>query len=135
MLNKIFLQILNMSLTSSFVIIFVIIARAILKKSPKIFSYALWFIVLIRLLCPFSIESIFSIIPVNSEAIPQQIALMDTPKINTGIPQINTIVNPILPSATPEVSINPMQILIFIGKTIWILGIIIILIYSILLQI
>ncbi len=68
MLEKIFLQILNMSFTASFVIIFVLIVRLLLKKSPKVLSYALWGVVLFRLICPFSFESVFSLLPaVNSQ--------------------------------------------------------------------
>lgn len=52
MLYRIFSQILSMSLTGSVVILFVLLARWALKKSPRIFSYGLWAIVLFRLLCP-----------------------------------------------------------------------------------
>lgn len=52
-----------MSATASIVITVVIVARLLLKKAPKIFSYALWAVVLFRLLCPISLESGFSIIP------------------------------------------------------------------------
>ena len=52
MLDALFLQILNMSFTASFVIIFVLLARILLKKSPKVLSYALWSVVLFRLVCP-----------------------------------------------------------------------------------
>ena len=52
MLYRIFSQILSMSLTGSMVILFVLLARWALKKSPRIFSYGLWAIVLFRLLCP-----------------------------------------------------------------------------------
>ena len=65
MLDKLFLQILNMSFTASFVIAFVLLIRLLLKKTPKIFSYALWSVVLFRLVCPFSFESIFSIFTIT----------------------------------------------------------------------
>lgn len=63
MLNNIFLELLNMSYTASFVIVAVLIARLLLKRAPKVFSYALWVVVLLRLLCPFSLESPISMIP------------------------------------------------------------------------
>ena len=63
MAEKIFLQVLDRSITASFVICFVLLTRLFLKKSPKIFSYALWLVVLIRLICPFSIESAYSLVP------------------------------------------------------------------------
>lgn len=54
-------KLLNMSLTASVVILFVLLFRLILKKAPKVISYVLWSIVLFRLLCPISIESDFSL--------------------------------------------------------------------------
>ncbi len=54
-------KIVNMSLTAGFVIVFVLVARLLLKKAPKIFSYALWAVVLFRLICPVSFSSQFSL--------------------------------------------------------------------------
>ena len=56
------LTVLNMSLTASIVIVFVLLARLLLNKAPKVFSYALWAVVLFRLLCPVSISSDFSLL-------------------------------------------------------------------------
>lgn len=55
-------KILNMSLTASVAIVFVLLLRLLLKKAPKVISYALWGVVLIRLLCPVAFESPFSLI-------------------------------------------------------------------------
>ena len=131
MLEKIFLQILNMSFTAGFVIIFVLLARKFLKKLPKIFSYALWGVVLFRLICPFSFESMFSLLPVKSNPIPLDIVYEAAPTIDTGIQAINHTVNQSLPATTPAASINPLQIWTFIGSTVWVLGIAILVIYSI----
>lgn len=60
---KIFLTVLNMSLTASVVILAVILVRLLLKRSPRIFSYLLWLVVLIRLICPLVPETDFGIIP------------------------------------------------------------------------
>ena len=56
-------RILNMSIATSVVIVFVLAARLLLKKAPKVFSYALWSVVLFRLLCPFQLETTFSLAP------------------------------------------------------------------------
>lgn len=61
-LTPIFAKVLNMSLTASLVIVLVIAARFILRKSPKVFSYALWAVVLFRLLCPVSLPSPVSLL-------------------------------------------------------------------------
>ena len=67
----IFSQILNMSMTGSVVILLVMLARLILKRSPKIFSYALWSVVLFRLLCPVAFTAPVSVLdmvePVTNE--------------------------------------------------------------------
>lgn len=56
-----FLSVLNMSITASFVIVVVLLVRFFLKKVPKIFSYTLWAVVLFRLICSLSIESAINI--------------------------------------------------------------------------
>lgn len=61
-LYVIFSKVLNMSLTASIMILFVLLGRLLLKKAPKIYSYALWAVVLFRLLCPLSISAPFSML-------------------------------------------------------------------------
>ena len=73
-------ELLRINLIASFVILILLAARLILKRAPKVFSYALWAIVLIRLLIPVSIPSPVSVIP-------------DTPAasgavINSALPEI-----------------------------------------------
>jgi len=68
-MSKLFLTVLNMSLTASYVILFVIIVRLLLKKAPKFISYALWGVVAFRLIIPFSFESMFSLMPGNTNPV------------------------------------------------------------------
>ena len=49
MSDKVFLDIVNMSITGSFAILIIILARLLLKKAPKVFSYALWCSTIIHL--------------------------------------------------------------------------------------
>lgn len=63
MLDTIFLQIFDMTKVASIVILVVLLVRLCLKRAPKVFSYALWAVVLFRLLCPVSIEAPISLIP------------------------------------------------------------------------
>lgn len=85
MIDKVFFQILNMSFASSFAIIFVLFARLILKKVPKVFSYTLWSVVLFRLICPVSFESTFSLLPINVAPVPIATIYSESPQISTGI--------------------------------------------------
>ncbi|WRS28485.1 M56 family metallopeptidase [Oscillospiraceae bacterium MB08-C2-2] len=132
MLDQFFFKILNMSFTGSIVILFVLLTRLLLKKIPKVFSYALWSVVLFRLICPFSFESVFSLLPTKASPIAQDIVYMQTPKIDTGVAIINSTVNEFLPAATPYASMNPLQFWLFIGSTVWVTGTVFMLSYSLL---
>lgn len=61
-MNELFLKVFNMSLTASWVILVVLIARIFLHKAPKVFSYCLWAVVLFRLLCPISFSTSLSLL-------------------------------------------------------------------------
>ncbi len=63
MLQDLFMSIVTMSLTAIPIILVVLLARMVLKFAPKVFSYVLWAVVLFRLLCPFSFEMNFSLVP------------------------------------------------------------------------
>lgn len=62
-----FPNLLDVNLTASIAILFVVCVRQFMKGAPKIFSYALWAIVLLRLLVPISIESRMSFVPERTE--------------------------------------------------------------------
>ncbi len=76
-----FPRLINMSAVASIVILFVLAARLILKRAPKIFSYALWAIVLIRLLVPIHIPSPISAIPVTQTT--------NSAEINAALPPLD----------------------------------------------
>ena len=57
---------------------------------------------------------------------------MKIPEIDTGITIINNAVNTMLPQPTPYASMNPIQSWMFVGRSIWFLGIIVLLVYSLL---
>jgi beta-lactamase regulating signal transducer with metallopeptidase domain len=68
MLDRFFLQIYDMSKVAAIVILAVLLVRLCLRRAPKIFSYALWAVVLFRLLCPITIEAPLSLIPAVTPA-------------------------------------------------------------------
>ncbi|AOY77026.1 M56 family metallopeptidase [Clostridium formicaceticum] len=135
-LQELFLSVMNMSITASYVILFVMVGRLFLKKTPKIFSYTLWAVVLFRLVSPFSFSSAFSFLKAGTlssgkmEYIPFDIGMMGQPQIDTGISGANAVINHSLPAATPYASTNPMQMILFILSIIWILGVLILMTYS-----
>ena len=59
-MNELFLKIINMSISASWLVLAVLILRFVLKKAPKWINVLLWGIVAIRLICPFSFESTLS---------------------------------------------------------------------------
>ena len=131
-MNELFLKIINMSISASWLVLAVLILRFVLKKAPKWINVLLWGIVAIRLICPFSFESTLSIIP-SAETIPLNICMDTTPTINSGISAINNAVNPIISqSNTPMAgaSVNPLQIIIGIYEYIWIFSMIALALYT-----
>ena len=121
-MDKVFLQLLNMSLTGGIVILFIMLVRLLLKRAPKVFSYALWSVALFRLLCPFSFESVVSLLPVKSQSVPMDIALSPSPRIDSGFAPLDAAVNSFLPAPKPGDSVNPLQAFLFIGEILWLAG-------------
>lgn len=130
-MDRIFLNIVNMSITSSYVILCILMARPLLKKTSRTLTYCLWGIPFLRLIFPFSIQSIFSLISINTKTIPEDIVYAHTPKINSGIKVIDSAVNRVLPDPMVGASMNPIQIWILLGEIIWLSGLGILIIYSI----
>ena len=132
-MNELFLKIINMSISASWLVLAVLILRFVLKKAPKWINVLLWGIVAIRLICPFFFESTLSLIP-SAETIPLNIGMDTTPTINSGISAINNAVNPIISqSNTPMAgaSVNLLQITIGIYEYIWIFGMIALALYTV----
>ncbi len=143
-LQDLFLKIVNMSITSCYVIIAIIVIRALLRKAPKMFSYVLWSVVGFRLICPISFSFVFSLFNgkylrgeevANNNGmlnyIPSNIGMEQNPHVVTGISSVSNAINKNIPIANPISSANPLQIIIYILSILWVLGIVIMVIYSI----
>lgn len=130
-MDELFLAVLNMSLTGSFVIAAVCLARLPLKKAPKIISYCLWAVAGFRLVFPFSIESVFSLLPFKAQIIPPDIAMQAVPRIDSGIEMVNNVVSQSLPAPAPWASANPLQIWTAVGSCLWMIGVAAMLLYGV----
>ena len=122
-----------MSISASYIVLAVLLLRLLLKKAPKWITVVLWGIVAVRLVCPFSIESVLSLIP-SSEVVSPTIMTDKTPTINTGIPIINSTLNPVISESftpNPGDSANPLQIWIPVLTTLWVVGMVALLIYTV----
>ncbi|MBQ3007628.1 MAG: hypothetical protein IJD78_08720 [Clostridia bacterium] len=128
-----FIELLNISITASYLILAVILIRLIFKKIPKKFICLLWGIAAIRLVFPFSIESALSLIP-SAQTIPENIAMQTVPAISSGIEFVNSTVNPVIADVftpNPGDSVNPLQIITAVGSYIWIIGLAVMVLYGI----
>lgn len=119
-----FLKIVNMSISASWLVLAVVVLRFVFKQAPKRFRTVLWGIVGIRLILPFSIESVFSLIP-SAETVSPEIMYSRTPAIHSGIPALNSAVNPVISESftpSPIASANPLQIWIPLAAALWAAG-------------
>ena len=91
MMERIFGQICNMTFTASMVILPVLVVRLLLKTAPRVLSYVLWSVVLFRLLCPVSFESVFSLLP--STRVVQSTASGNSFRLTTNLPVLDQPVN------------------------------------------
>ncbi|MBR5515723.1 MAG: hypothetical protein IKU52_05930 [Clostridia bacterium] len=132
-MTDLFIKLVNMSITAGWLTLAVVIFRLFFKKAPKWINCILWGMVGIRLVLPFSIKSVLSLIP-STQTIPGDIIYAKEPHIYTGVSALNSTINPVLSqsmAATPEYSANPMQIFMAVASQVWIVGIILMLIYAI----
>ena len=123
-MEAVFLKLLNMSIAGSWMIFAVILLRFPLKKAPRWVTCVLWGLVGIRLIFPFSIESILSLIP-SAQTIPENFVHMEQPAISSGIDVVNQIMNPVLSrqfAPDPASSADPLQIITYILSVIWLIG-------------
>ena len=131
-MSKIFIGILNMSISASYAVLAILLLRLLLKKAPKWISVALWSIAAFRLICPFSVESVLSLIP-SAEVVSPDVMMEASPTVNTGIPLLNGTLNPIISgslSPNPGDSANPLQIIIPFLALVWVIGVSGMLIYT-----
>ena len=125
-MEVVFLKILNMSISAGWLIAIVFLLRLLLQKAPKSINYILWALVALRLICPFTFESVFSLVP-SAEAVPSEIMYSYVPEVHTGIEAVDTVINPVITeSMAPEIgaSVNPMQIFTYVASVLWVIGIV-----------
>ena len=122
-MTDLFLNILNLSFSATWVVLAVVLARLLLKKAPRRLICALWALVALRLLFG-GIEAPFSLLPSN-ELIPPESLFDQSPAIHSGISSLDEAVNPIYSESlrpTPEASVNPLQVWVAVFANLWLLG-------------
>ena len=150
-MNSLFERIVDMSFTASYVILAVLVIRLLLKKAPKIFSYALWAVVLFRLICPYTFESPLSLLPSKpqtlsynaasfgeSPAVPFNAGALNAKALNAKALNAGALnhleeqlASPVLGETSSERSITAKDRAVEAGAGIWMLGVLAILLYTV----
>ena len=129
----VFLKLLNLSISASWLVLAVLVLRLISKRSPKWVNVLLWGIVALRLVLPFSIESALSLIPSAETVSPAAVQFAPAPTITSGVSVIDNAVNPSLSehfSAVPTASVNPLYVWTEIAGWVWLIGLGAMLLYA-----
>lgn len=127
--------ILNMTLTASIVIVLVLLARLVLRRAPRICSYALWLVVLFRLLCPVSLTADISLMglldtPVTEVTahtsaaayVPRDVVHNPEPSVTLPVPGVGEAITETLPQAEEQTVADPLEAPVAIATIVWLTG-------------
>ena len=129
----VFLKLLNLSISASWLVLAVLALRLVLRCAPKWVNVLLWGMVALRLMLPFSIESALSLIPSAETLSPEVVRFDPAPTITSGVSIIDNAVNPSLSehfSAVPTASVNPLYVWTEIAGWVWLIGLGAMLLYA-----
>ena len=128
--------ILNMTLTASVVIVLVLLARLALRRAPRVCSYALWLVVLFRLLCPVSLTADISLMglldtPVTEVTahtsaaayVPRDVVHAPAPAVELPVPGVGEAVTDALPQGEEQTAADPLEAPMAIATLIWMAGV------------
>ena len=125
-MSGVFLRVFNVAVTAGWIVPACLLLRVILRgRLPGWVRCALWSVVGIRLLLPFSLESIFSLIP-SAQTVPPTITTAPMPQVNVGVPPVDAVINPVISQTMapkPQASVNPMQVVLSVGTVVWLVGV------------
>ena len=129
----VFLKLLNLSISASWLVLAVLVLRLVSKRSPKWMNVLLWGMVALRLVLPFSVESALSLIPSAETVSPAVVQFDPAPTITSGVSIIDNAVNPSLSehfAAVPTMSVNPLYVWTEIAGWVWLIGLGAMLLYA-----
>ena len=129
----VFLKLLNLSISASWLVLAVLVLRLVSKRSPKWMNVLLWGIVALRLVLPFSVESALSLIPSAETVSPAVVQFDPAPTITSGVSVIDNAVNPSLSehfAAVPTASVNPLYVWAYLAGWVWLIGLGVMLLYA-----
>lgn len=129
----VFLKLLNLSISASWLVLAVLALRLVLRRAPKWVNVLLWGMVALRLMLPFSVESALSLIPSAETVSPAVVQFDPAPTITSGVSVIDNAVNPALSehfAAAPTASVNPLYVWTEIAGWVWLIGLGAMLLYA-----
>lgn len=132
-MSVIFLKLLNLSISASWLVLVVLVLRLVLKRAPKWVDVLLWGMVALRLMLPFSIESALSLIPSAETLSPEVVQFDPAPTITSGVELIDNAVNPSLSesfAAAPLASVNLLYVWTYLAGWVWLIGLAAMLLYA-----
>ena len=132
-MSGIFLKLLNLSISASWLVLVVLALRLVLKRAPKWVNVLLWGMVALRLMLPFSIESALSLIPSAETLSPEVVQFDPAPTITSGVELIDNAVNPSLSesfAAAPLASVNLLYVWTYLAGWVWLIGLAAMLLYA-----
>lgn len=106
LVDNIFIQLFNRSVSAGWLILAVIVLRLFMRKAPRWICCVLWAMVAVRLVCPVSLESVFSLVP-SAETISYEGETM--PEITSGVPFVDDTLNPMIENTINGSVDRPIQ--------------------------
>lgn len=136
-MGEIFLKLLNMSITASWLILVVLSIRLFFRKMPKWVNCLLWGVVAVRLIVPFSIESSLSLQPsaqpIQSSTVTSGEVSAYVPSVDSNLSIVENTINPVLAetfSYSAEDSVAPLQVVTEVAGIVWMIGMILLLVFA-----
>lgn len=137
-MGELFLKLLNMSITAGWLILAVLCIRLLFRKIPKWVTCLLWGVVAVRLIFPFSIESVFSLQPsaepIKTSTIVEGDVVPFVPSIDSNLEIVKNTVNPILAETfayQESESAAPLQVFAGIAGNVWLCGMAVLFLFAI----
>lgn len=131
-MSSLFLTILNRSISAGWVVLAVVLFRLILKKAPRWVNVLLWGMVAVRLVCPITLESMFSLIP-STRTIPEEVISGPSFEVQTGVSAMDNRINDYLDDRYLEgvtVPTNNGNRVMTVLSVIWLVGMVVMIGYT-----
>lgn len=118
-MSEVWLKVVQMSLSASWMVLAVAVVRRVVDRAPKGIWVLLWGLVGVRLMCPISLESIWSMVP-RTEPMLEPLILSAASNATGGVPVAGQVGGAEISASTPLPSWNWTACLALI----WLVGVV-----------